>query len=467
VPATAFCQSPTPTPAPARRFLDARWLYSNAPRARLAGANQKTASALEAAAPPALLSAALTAAGDLRVAWASGEVDVLPRALLAAHDNSPAALAAATRAATPTFLGLHRAPAAPGAPPHPPPLFVPPPRATRAAPPLAAADLPAFAAPDVLADDATLYALLSAVNEHGVALVRGAGRGRGVVGELAGRAGYAPGGLPTIYGAAWDVALAPRPINIAYAQGALGVHVDLVYYESPPGLQLLHCAEFDDDVGGGESTFVDGFYAAEVLRRRDPAAFDVLTRVPATFEKVHYDRPAPVHMTYRRPHIAVAPPLEAQRTAPGGDGGTDAAPAAPPIVTGVFWAPMFEGALRVHPADVAPYYDAYAAFARVLADIEADGRMWLQFRATPGDVVVFNNRRMLHGRRAFAPQPARVVCGGGGGTTGGRRLLHGAYVNIDEFKSRLAWLATRFAPRGDGDGAAPPPLKRVGNQDVL
>ena len=32
-----------------------------------------------------------------------------------------------------------------------------------------------------------------------------------------------------------------NPINLAYSTDELAIHMDLVYYESPPGLQLLHC----------------------------------------------------------------------------------------------------------------------------------------------------------------------------------------------------------------------------------
>jgi len=39
----------------------------------------------------------------------------------------------------------------------------------------------------------------------------------------------------------FDVKSVPSPINIAYSNVALGLHMDLMYYESPPGLQLLHC----------------------------------------------------------------------------------------------------------------------------------------------------------------------------------------------------------------------------------
>jgi gamma-butyrobetaine dioxygenase len=61
---------------------------------------------------------------------------------------------------------------------------------------------------------------------------------------------------------------------------------DIAYYESPPGLQLLHCVAFDEHVLGGESTVADGFAACEQLRRDVPEAFEALTRIPATFHKV-------------------------------------------------------------------------------------------------------------------------------------------------------------------------------------
>jgi gamma-butyrobetaine dioxygenase len=56
------------------------------------------------------------------------------------------------------------------------------------------------------------------------------------------------------------------PINVAYSNMALDVHIDLAYYESPPGLQLLHCMQFDADVIGGNSIVLDGFRVAEVRR---------------------------------------------------------------------------------------------------------------------------------------------------------------------------------------------------------
>ena len=39
----------------------------------------------------------------------------------------------------------------------------------------------------------------------------------------------------------FDVVAKEDPVNIAYSPVQLHFHMDLVYYESPPGLQMLHC----------------------------------------------------------------------------------------------------------------------------------------------------------------------------------------------------------------------------------
>lgn len=93
-----------------------------------------------------------------------------------------------------------------------------------------------------------------------------------------------------IYGDISDVKASPSPINIAYSTEELGLHMDLAYYESPPGLQLLHCMKVDDSVEGGQSFFVDSFHAANELRNKYPTHFNTLTRLGATFQKIHYNR---------------------------------------------------------------------------------------------------------------------------------------------------------------------------------
>lgn len=46
----------------------------------------------------------------------------------------------------------------------------------------------------------------------------------------------------------------------------------------------------DACVVGGESVVVDGFAVLEKLRREYPQHFSTLARVPATFQKIHYER---------------------------------------------------------------------------------------------------------------------------------------------------------------------------------
>ncbi len=484
--------------------FDPTWLFYNSPRHRLPGVNQKTVSPLAVSAAPAIAdvstptsssssSPTASAPPTTLITWGDGRgggtaadaADAFPRSFFSENDYSAASLLASSRSADPPFLGaaehgtsagrvplpVPRSPsrksaeasaaAAGAAPPPLAPLHPPIGKnriptfdfdAVTSSPPSSSSSLPKSSS----SDPHHLHALLRAVNEHGIAIVRGAGTEPGTVLRLSSRLGYAQPALQTIYGVSWEVKSEARPINIAYANVGLDLHVDLVYYESPPGLQLLHCREFSDDVVGGESTFVDGFYAAEVLRRRDPSAFSVLSRVPATFEKVHFDRQEPVLMRYQRPHIAVAPPSWRSLVGEGASSSNDDA-----VVTSVFWAPTFEGALRVHPDDVRPYFRAYAAFADVLADIEHDGRMFVQYRAAPGEIVVFNNRRMLHGRRGFEQREGGGgEGGGGGGGGGGRRLLEGCYVSIDEYKSRYAYLTKKL----EGEEGLRR-VKRVGNQD--
>lgn len=95
------------------------------------------------------------------------------------------------------------------------------------------------------------------------------------------------------------------PINVAYSNLGLDLHMDLAYYESPPGLQLLHCLRFDEDVIGGLSQLLDGYRVAEYVRSVSPSLFHTLATVPCTLQKIHYNRDVPVHMVYRRPHVSL------------------------------------------------------------------------------------------------------------------------------------------------------------------
>lgn len=537
-------------------FFHSAWLWQNAPTSRHADSGQLTVDPASVKLHDAL--AAVTLSNDaqsLEVTWTSGERAQFSISWLLERRHGAADLRGAAARAQPPALG-YPAPAH-GVGARASISGIRPSASSAAASCVVAATagssgstalgrdaIAQFPFADIVSSEAAMHAWLQAVNRDGIALVTGAPKDAGTVLQVARRIA-AP--QLTIYGESWDVAVEARPINIAYAPVALDLHVDLVYYESPPGLQLLHCRAFDADVVGGESTFIDGFAAARAFARLFPQHFLALATLPTTFQKVHYRRSQPAHIVMERPvfalnryHMAMdaraagtTAGTSAAEGRVGGAGPTSglsfagsaaaqpwsleaaAAAASPdgslaPYVTGIFWAPPFEGPLRLAPEDLPRYYAAYDEFvaflrsrdpaaaasdaaaastgaggtpatpssavahaagpaagssARTLDQAAADAAgapPFLEFRMQEGDVSVFNNRRMLHGRRTFHARKTAAADAGGASAAMAdapvpQRVLQGCYVNIDEFKSRLLALCSEH---GGADE-----VKLVGNQN--
>jgi len=221
-----------------------------------------------------------------------------------------------------------------------------------------------------------------------------------------------------LYGDIFQVKSMPSAHNLAYTNVHLPPHIDMGYYESPPGLQILHC--ISNDVTGGESVLIDALAAANEFRRLCPDLFEILTTCPATFVKQRKG----VDMVYRRPHIV----LQGEE------------------IVSVNWSPPFEGPLNIAPHLVQDYYVAYCAFQKMVdkhLPLEhgshalapelrralkeyAEEYTW-ERKLTPGEMLVFNNRRMLHGRRGFSASDSESSTG---------RHLTGCYTSIDETMSR-------------------------------
>lgn len=79
-----------------------------------------------------------------------------------------------------------------------------------------------------------------------------------------------------------DLALA----DTAYTNLALPAHTDTTYFTEPAGLQAFHLLSHTpptnkpaDEVLGGQSLLVDGFHAAETLRKESPGDFEILRKV--------------------------------------------------------------------------------------------------------------------------------------------------------------------------------------------
>jgi len=124
---------------------------------------------------------------------------------------------------------------------------------------------------------------------------------------------------------------------------------------------------------GGESLFADGFALAEELRTENPDAFALLTQIPVPF---HY-RSNDAELYAERPLIQLSCRGE---------------------VAAVHYNSRSIAPLALSARDTARFYAAYRCFALLLRDPCAQ----LKFRLDDGDLVVFDNQRILHGRTAFS-----------------------------------------------------------------
>jgi gamma-butyrobetaine dioxygenase len=205
----------------------------------------------------------------------------------------------------------------------------------------------------------------------------------------------------TNYGLVFDVRSVADPENLAYSDLGLGLHTDNPYREPVPGFQALHVLIAAPD--GGESLFADGLALAEHLRRDHPKSFEQLTTTAVPF---HY-RSENADLYAERPLIQLSC-----------DG----------VVTGVHYNNRSIAPLRLAPGRTRAFYEAYRKFAQLLRD----PRFQLRIRMRSGDLVVFDNQRILHGRTPFssAKHP---------------RHLRGCYLTRDSVYSEAAVLRRKIA----------------------
>lgn len=253
-----------------------------------------------------------------------------------------------------------------------------------------AANLPAADWPAVLADEAIESAWLERFCTLGFGILRRVPIQEGEVARVGDRLGHV---RVTNYGRLFDVISVPNPTNLAYTAVGLGVHSDNPYRHPSPGVQLLHCLV--SEAPGGDTLLVDGFHAAERLRAEDPAAFALLARLPMNFR-----------------YSDAKTDLRARQTLISTDSDD--------VVCAVHFNNRSADWLDAPAHEAAAWYAAYRQFARILQQPSLE----LVFRLEPGDCVVMQNDRTLHGRTAFDPQR-------------GRRHLQGCYIDGDAMRSRL------------------------------
>ncbi len=259
---------------------------------------------------------------------------------------------------------------------------------------LGAAGIPRVNANAILTSDETLTDWLKQTQIYGYSIVEGLADNTEAGMDVARRIGFL---RQTNFGVTFEVQSKPNPNNLAYTPIALPLHTDLTNQELPPGFQFLHCLA--NEAQGGGSLFCDGYAIAEDLRQNDPEAFELLSTVSVPFR--FHDEDTDIRNRKRVINL-------------------DEDGQVIEVCFNAHLADIFD----LEPALMTRFYRAYRRFMQMTRS--DDYLVTLKLKG--GEMVVFDNRRVMHGRNAFDPQT-------------GFRHLHGCYVDRGEFESRLRVLA--------------------------
>jgi gamma-butyrobetaine dioxygenase len=205
----------------------------------------------------------------------------------------------------------------------------------------------------------------------------------------------------TNFGALFDVRSTPEATDLAYTSISLDPHTDNPYRAPVPGIQLLHCLV--NETSGGLSTLVDGFAVARALQAQDADAFGVLTTTPVRFRYLDAD----TELT------ASAAPIELDVTGE---------------LKAIHFSPRLDFVPLFAPERLEAYYRARREFDRLLRATDFE----IRFLLKSGDLVMFDNCRLLHGRTGFNPAE-------------GLRHLQGCYIDMDGPRSLYRVLRRRGA----------------------
>jgi len=256
-----------------------------------------------------------------------------------------------------------------------------------------------------LSSDYQLWVLLRELQSYGLVFLRGVPNSQNAVELIAKRIGNL---RDTFYGRTWDVKSVPQAKNVAYTNVFLGFHMDLLYMTDPPGIQLLHCLK--NTCEGGSSMFSDSFRAVHEMVNIDDKKNIFKTNLTQRRQVFHYKN-AGEYYRYERPMLVREP----------NQGWDD--------FKFVNWSPPFQGPFPEIPRN--RYLEPWMKTAKAFQErVEAPESIY-EYKMQEGDCVLFNNRRILHARRAFD-------------TASGERWLKGAYLDTDVFHSRYRVLRERF-----------------------
>ena len=277
----------------------------------------------------------------------------------------------------------------------------------------ASVSVPTFDYHEMMKADEVLLAFLDQILELGVAIIDDAPKNEESFRALVERVGPLRQRYhPTNIFAMDRSNKKAQAIQHSYQVGRLRNHTDLTAYDIQGGIQFLECILYDnpDHDRQAYSTVVDGFKLAEVIKQENPYFFELLTTeyIPAGRRRLSVEEKLSEHDSsarkyeweaYRRNHLIN---LDEE---------------------GEVYQVRYNHNTRI-PLDVS--YDkiqdlltAYRRFSELLQDPEYSA----EFLLTPGQVLVVDNWRVLHGRTGIWNPSLQ-------------RILLGAYMEEESFRTR-------------------------------
>ena len=227
--------------------------------------------------------------------------------------------------------------------------------------------------------------LLLKLHSFGFAVIKDCKKNMSSVKFLAKKIGYVRN---SIFGGLWSFESNADMADSAYTNEELRPHTDSTYSNEAPGLQLLLCCDYD--AKGGDSIMVDGLKIAETIKSKNQNLYDVLTKinVPGNYtgDGVILEAKRPIIKLDDNNHINQI-----------SFNNYDRAP------------------FRLDPELTKIFYEAISLFDNLANSKQYQWRHILK----PGELLIFNNWRVLHGRGSF----------------NGKRKMKGCYINKEDFDS--------------------------------
>ncbi len=264
---------------------------------------------------------------------------------------------------------------------------------------------PEFDYADVDGNERGLFEVLQRVRDHGLCFIANAPREPGIAEAMASRFGFPQ---ESNFGRVQDLVFDPGKRSIANDVEALKPHTDEPYRASPPGLLLFHCVS-NDQSGAGASLFMDGFELAERLRGEDPEGFEALCRNPQRFRR-HFENEVDL--------IAEFPILSVDEFG---------------NLCGIRLNDRVAAPLAIPSQQLRVFYRGL----RRLLEFAEDETLMHRRILEPGDIAIFDNHRILHGRSDL--------------TINGRRWLQWIQIERGDFYSSLRILADRLGLERNAD----------------